>query len=180
MQIRLLISDVDGVLTDGGMYYDDAGRELRLFNTADGVGVAFCRLNGIELAFLSGEETPIVRRRAAKLGVAHVLLGVRNKLQAARELADGLGIPMREVAFIGDAVNDLPLLQAVGFAGTVPQAPDYVKRHADYVTRVPGGQGALRDCVEYLLQRRGVLEQTVAAYVAEIGGAEIARAEEGD
>ncbi len=168
MNINLVITDIDGVWTDGGMYYGDDGLELKKFNTADSVGVAFCHLNDIPVAIITGEDTPIVTNRAAKLGIDDelVFLGVTNKLDAGRCIAQRLGTDLSRTAFIGDGPNDIPLLRRVALAGTVPSAPAYVKKHAAHVTSVDGGAGAFRVFVEYILETSGRLNATVDAYVA--------------
>ena len=168
MDLRLVITDIDGVWTDGSMYYDERGTELKRFNTSDSAGVLFCRLNDIDVAILTGEQTEIVARRAKKLNVRHLYQGVTNKKETAQRLLETLGLTFAQTAFIGDDINDIPLLQAVGYAGTVPHAPDYVKRYATYVTHRDGGAGAFRDFVEHLLRQRGLLEQTIDKYLAQI------------
>lgn len=162
---RLVISDIDGVWTDGSMYYDDRGAELKRFNTSDSAGVLFLRLLGVPVAIMTGERTEIVSRRAEKLRLELVFQGVRDKRAEAERLCERLGIRLDEVAFIGNDLNDVRLLEAVGYAGTVPEAPGYVLPLADYVTAVPGGAGAFRDFVEHLLERHGLLEDVVSRAV---------------
>lgn len=167
-QIKLVITDIDGVWTDGGMYYDETGNELKLFNTSDSAGVLFCNLNNIDIAIITGECTQIVANRARKLGVQNVFQGVSNKLAKAKELASTAGVSFSEIAYIGDDINDIPLLQTVGLSATVPSAPIYVKRHAMYITKVDGGKGAFRDFVEYILDRAGLMETTIERYLNSI------------
>ena len=116
MKIKLVITDIDGVWTDGGMYYDLHGNELKKFNTSDSAGVIFLKLLEIPIAIMTGENVPIVSNRAKKLQIKHVFLGVEDKLKIASDFCEELGISLDEVAFIGDDINDIELLQAVGYS----------------------------------------------------------------
>lgn len=151
MDARLVFTDIDGVWTDGGMYYDQHGNELKKFHTYDSAGVLLCRLNDIPVVVITGEETEIVARRCAKLGIAHLHQGVKNKLEVARRVAEELGVPLKEAAYMGDDVPDIPLLEAVGFSGAPANAPLYVRSHVQCVTSKNGGEGAFREFVETLL-----------------------------
>lgn len=162
---KLVITDIDGVWTDGGMCYTAQGDVMKRFSVKDGWGVAFLRKLGIPVAILTGEDTQIVRRRAEKLKIAYCYLGVKDKVTQAEELCRELGISFDEVAFIGDDLNDLPLLRKVGFSASPANTPDYVKREVHYVTHVRGGDGAFREFVEKLLADNGVLEETVASFL---------------
>jgi 3-deoxy-D-manno-octulosonate 8-phosphate phosphatase (KDO 8-P phosphatase) len=148
---KLVLTDIDGVWTDGGMYYDETGNEWKKFNTSDSAGVIFCHKAGIPVGILTGENTEIVKRRAEKLKVDYLYQGVSNKLETAKELADKLKIPLSEVAYIGDDIADIPLLKAVGVSACPPDAPNYIRRITTYVTKKKGGEGAFREFVEYLL-----------------------------
>lgn len=158
---KLIITDIDGVWTDGGMYYDQTGNEWKKFNTSDSWGIVFCRANNIHFAILTGEDTQIVQRRANKLKVEHLFMGVKNKLAVAKELCSKLNITLADVAFIGDDINDIPLLEAVGLAGTPANAPDYIKKRVKITTKLKGGEGAFREFVEIILQQNGLLETTI-------------------
>lgn len=162
---KLVMTDIDGVWTDGGMYYTAEGDAMKRFSVKDGWGVSFLRRLGIPVAILTGEDTQIVRRRAEKLGIAHCYLGVKDKVAQAEALCRELGIGLDEAAFIGDDLNDLPLLRKVGFSASPANTPDYVKREVHYVTRARGGEGAFREFVEKLLADNGLLEQTVASFL---------------
>lgn len=162
---KLVITDIDGVWTDGGMYYTSEGDAMKCFNVKDGWGVAFLRKLDIPVAILTGEDTQIVRRRAEKLKIAHCYLGVKDKMAQAEDLCRELGIDLSETAFIGDDLNDLPLLRKVGFSASPANTPSYVKCEVHYVTRVRGGEGAFREFVEKLLADNGVLEETVASFL---------------
>jgi 3-deoxy-D-manno-octulosonate 8-phosphate phosphatase (KDO 8-P phosphatase) len=116
MKIKLVLSDIDGVWTDGGMYYDQTGNELKKFNTADSAGVIFLQLLEIPFGIITGENTRIVWRRAEKLKINHLFIGVKNKLEVAEKLCSELRISLQEVAYVGDDLNDAMLLKAVGFS----------------------------------------------------------------
>jgi 3-deoxy-D-manno-octulosonate 8-phosphate phosphatase (KDO 8-P phosphatase) len=155
--IRLVLADCDGVLTDTGVYYGDAGEVMKRFSIRDGMGVERLRMAGIESGIVSGERSRSISRRAEKLGIHHVLLGVKDKRAAVDALCTGAGLRLAELAYIGDDVNDLQLLEAVGAQGLTAAPrdalPDVVAR-AHYRCRVSGGQGALRDFAEWLLALR--------------------------
>jgi len=161
---KLVMTDIDGVWTDGGMYYDQTGNEWKKFNTADGAGVLFLRLLGIPVAILTGEKTSIVENRANKLKVDYVFQGVRNKLHVATNLCTELNISLSETAYIGDDINDIPLLQAAGISCSPANAPDYVSCHAQFTTQLKGGDGAFREFVESILKRSGALDEALKRY----------------
>jgi YrbI family 3-deoxy-D-manno-octulosonate 8-phosphate phosphatase len=161
---KLVITDIDGVWTDGGMYYDQTGNEWKKFNTADSAGVLFLRILDIPLAIITGEDTAIVANRAKKLRVDYLYQGVHNKLQVAEQLCVDLGITLDEVAYIGDDINDLPLLQAAGTSCSPANAPEYVRQQAQFTTLLCGGEGAFREFVEALLRRAGMLDEALHRY----------------
>lgn len=165
LHIKLILTDIDGVWTDGGMYYDQTGNEWKKFNTADSAGVLLARLLGVETGIITGETTEIVSRRAAKLKISHLYQGVKNKLKVATELCETLGITLGEVAYMGDDMNDIALLDAVGIAGSPSNAPLYVQSHARIITNAAGGQGAFREFVETILQENGLLEVAVDLFL---------------
>lgn len=156
--VKLVITDIDGVWTDGGMYYDIEGNELKKFNTSDSAGVLLLREAGIPLAIITGEDTPIVERRAKKLSVDYVFMGVRNKLKIASELCERLGISLHETAFIGDDILDVPLLRAAGYTATPANAVDYIRKEAKIRLINRGGEGAFREFIEMLLSEEQLLE----------------------
>ncbi len=145
---KLVLTDIDGVWTDGGMYYDQQGNEWKKFHTYDSAGVLICHKHKVPVGIISGEDTDIVRRRAEKLRVDHLLLGIQDKLAAARELCARLDIPLEEIAYIGDDVNDLELLKAAGISGAPSSAVSQVLGSVDITTRKKGGEGAFREFVE--------------------------------
>ncbi len=160
---KLVITDIDGVWTDGGMYYTAEGDIMKRFSVKDGWGVIFLRHLGIPVAIMTGENTPIVKKRAEKLKITHCYLGVKSKVEQAKALCAELGITLDEVAFIGDDLNDLALLRLVGFSASPCNTPEYIKSEVKYVTTAHGGYGAFREFVEKLLADNGVLESTIEA-----------------
>jgi YrbI family 3-deoxy-D-manno-octulosonate 8-phosphate phosphatase len=153
-RVRLLCVDVDGVLTDAGMYYGPDGEVLKKFNTRDGMGLARVREAGVAVAIVSGEESAIVHARAAKLKIDDVFSGASNKRLAIEELCARHQLQMHEVAFIGDDLNDIPALECVGMPCAVADAAEPVKAIAVYVTERRGGDGAVRELCELLIEAR--------------------------
>lgn len=155
--VRLMVFDVDGVLTDGSLYYNEHGEALKRFNALDGHGLRLLMEGGLMVALITGRSGPIVARRAAELGIAEVMQGIRDKSSAVTELAQRLGVQLEQVGFMGDDIIDLPAMQRVGFAASVPNAPDYVSQAAHWVSLQTGGNGAVRECCDLLLASRGRL-----------------------
>ena len=158
MTIKLVITDIDGVWTDGGMYYGSEGIELKKFNTGDSAGVLMLHWLKIPVAIITGEDTEMVTRRAEKLKIEHVFMGARNKLRIASDLCNSLNIDLSEVAFIGDDIGDVPLLKAVGLSASPANAPDYVSKLVDWKLDKKGGDGAFREFVERLMKEMGQLD----------------------
>jgi len=161
---KLIITDIDGVWTDGGMYYTDSGDFMKRFTVADGWGVAFCRRSGIPVAIMTGENMSIVKRRADKLNIEKVYLGVTDKLTLATNLCQEMGIELKDVAFIGDDLNDLALLRRVGFSASPADAYPLVRSKVNYVTEKRGGEGAFREFVEKILADNDLLEALYEKY----------------
>ena len=151
-RVRLIAMDVDGVLTDAGMYYGENGEELKKFNTRDGMGIALAREAGLTIAMLTRESTPIVTRRAAKMKVEEVHVGILDKLTCMREILERHGLTLEQVAYIGDDANDYELLCHVGLAVAVRDATRLPKSVAHYVTEAKGGEGAVRELCELILE----------------------------
>lgn len=145
---KLILTDIDGVWTDGGMYYDQTGNEWKKFNTYDSAGVLFAHRLNIPVGIITGEDTNIVTRRAEKLKIDYVFQGARNKLSIATELCQKLSITLKDIAYIGDDIVDLELLKAVGIAGVPANAPDYIKALSTVALEKNGGEGAFREFVE--------------------------------
>lgn len=150
-EIKLVLTDIDGVWTDGGMYYDQTGNEWKKFNTSDSAGILFCRSLGIPVGIITGENTEIVKRRAEKLKIDYLYQGISDKLSVAKELCNKLNISLTQVAYIGDDIGDMELLKHVGFSCAPNNSPDYVKELVNYVTKKNGGDGAFREFVEYIV-----------------------------
>lgn len=158
---KLVITDIDGVWTDGGMYYDQFCNELKKFNTYDSAGIIFCKKLRIPVAILTGEETEIVKRRASKLGVDFLFQGVKDKVEVATKLTKQLNLSFHEVAFIGDDLNDMKLLKIVGFSSAPSSSPEYIKRIVSYVTSKRGGEGAFREFIEKIITDHTDLESFI-------------------
>ena len=150
-QVKLLALDVDGVLTDGGLYYSDSGEQFKKFNVKDGQGIKLVIRAGIEVAIITASTSMAVNHRAQNLGISHVFIGVENKLSVLENLCHQLNINLEQVAYIGDDINDIPVLKAVGCPITVADAMADNKSSAMYVTELAGGQGAVREICNYLL-----------------------------
>jgi 3-deoxy-D-manno-octulosonate 8-phosphate phosphatase (KDO 8-P phosphatase) len=159
-RIRLLVLDVDGVLTDGRLYFDNQGNETKAFYTRDGLGMKALQAQGITLALITGRTSNIVAHRASGLGIEHVYQGREDKLGAFLELLEATGLEPAQVCFAGDDWIDIPLLERVGLAVTVPDADAVVKGHAHWVTSRPGGLGAVREICDLVLAAQG-LDQSV-------------------
>ena len=153
--VRLLTCDVDGVLTDGRIYIDDLGHEMKGFNALDGVAMHLLGRAEITVAWITGSAAPAVEHRARRLKVPYVLLDIADKLTAWNALREKLGIAPEACAHIGDDLPDVPVMRACGFAATVPHAPAAVREHAHYVTSREGGQGAVRELAELILAAQG-------------------------
>ena len=166
-QIRLLVLDVDGVLTDGGICYTDAGEEIKCFHVRDGHGIRMVQQAGIEVALITGRQSAAVAHRAENLRIVHIHQGVRDKLAVLSSLQTTLGVSPLETAVVGDDLVDLAMMQRAGLAVAVADAPTEVKQRAHWVTSVPGGRGAVRELCEILLKAKGVWEDLLRKYHAE-------------
>ncbi len=164
---KLVVTDIDGVWTDGGMFYDQTGNEWKKFNTSDSAGVLWCRLNNIPVAIITGENTEIVRRRAEKLNIEHLYLGVKNKIATLEVLMQELNIDWTDVAYIGDDINDYLVLEKVGYSACPKNAPKYIQSIVDTVIPVKGGNGAFRAFVEEILIHEDMMKATLQKYLDE-------------
>lgn len=153
---KLILTDIDGVWTDGGMYYDGTNVEMKKFHTYDSAGVLFAHHLGIPVGILTGENTEIVRRRSEKLKVDYLYLGTKDKVAITQQLCKELQIEFQDVAYIGDDLNDMPLLKLVGWAGVPSSAPEYVKTLATVPLEKGGGEGAFREFVETILGKETI------------------------
>ena len=154
-EIKLLLTDVDGVLTDNGVYYSEAGEVMKRFSIRDGMGVERLRkLGGIETGIITGEMSPSVARRAEKLGIVELHLGVKDKLGKLSEILERKQLQWSQIAYIGDDINDLEVLEAAGISACPADAMDPVARIVDYVCQHNGGNGAFRELAEWLIKWR--------------------------
>jgi 3-deoxy-D-manno-octulosonate 8-phosphate phosphatase (KDO 8-P phosphatase) len=169
-RIRLLVMDVDGVLTDGRMILSDRGDELKMFHTHDGIGLALAHRAGLRTAMVTGETSPIAKARGEKLGVGTVVLGARRKGEVVETLLAEHGVSADALAYIGDDLLDLPALQRAGLAVAPADAVADVRAAAHLVTKAAGGHGVVRECVELLLRAQGRWETVYRAFVEEHGG----------
>ncbi|WP_179280525.1 KdsC family phosphatase [Bordetella genomosp. 1] len=160
--VRLMVFDVDGVLTDGSLYYGEHGEMFKRFHALDGHGLRLLMEGGLKVALITGRSGPIVDRRAAELGIADVQQGVRDKASALAELAQRHGVQLNQTGYMGDDVIDLPAMQRAGFAASVPGAPGYVSQAAHWISTQPGGSGAVRECCDLLLASQGRLGHFLA------------------
>ncbi len=149
---KLVLTDIDGVWTDGGMYYGAGGTELKKFNTYDSAGIIFCHELKIPVCIITGEDSELVLNRAKKLKIDYCYVGVKDKYRVALSLIEQLKISINEVAYIGDDINDIELLRSVGLPVTVSSAPEYIKKICKYTTTLEGGEGAFREFVEYFIK----------------------------
>lgn len=165
-QTRLLIMDVDGVLTDGRIFITASGEEFKAFNTLDGHGLKMLQSTGVQLAIITGRAAPSVAHRARGLGIDHYYEGVHDKRVAFADLLQKTGLEAAQCAYIGDDVIDLPVMSKVGLAVAVPAAPSFVRQHAHFVTGNHGGSGAVRELCELIMQAQGTFDALMNSYLA--------------
>lgn len=163
--LRLIAFDVDGVLTDGGLYLSDSGEEFKRFNSLDGHGLKMLKASGVELAIITGRTSRCVELRAKNLGITRLYQGVEDKLAVMQSLLADLKLAPEAAAFMGDDVVDLPVLRRVGLALSVPDAPQLVRDHAHYVSQRDAGHGAVREVCELILGAQGMLDAQLAPYL---------------
>jgi 3-deoxy-D-manno-octulosonate 8-phosphate phosphatase (KDO 8-P phosphatase) len=164
-QIKLVIFDVDGVLTDGRLFYTDDGTELKTFHSRDGHGMKMLQQSGVPIAIITARTSTLVEHRMANLGIKHVFQGQKEKLPAFEKLIDQLGVTADEVAYVGDDVVDLPIMTRVGLAVAVADAHHLVLQHAHWHTPHSGGQGAARDLCELIMEAQGTLDGLMQHYL---------------
>ena len=161
------MTDIDGVWTDGSMYYSEKGDEMKKFHTYDSAGVILCKKCGIDVSIITGEASKSVIRRSEKLKINDVFIGVKDKLSVAEEICRVKGISMNETAFIGDDLNDYQLLKNVGLSACPVQSPSYIKEIVDWVLPIKGGDGAFRFFVEKILEENGELKNSIIKAVGD-------------
>lgn len=164
-QLKLLILDVDGVLTDGRLFFDDNGKEYKCFHARDGHGIKLLRQSGVEVAVISGRKSNSVAIRMQTLGVQLVYQGHENKRAAFTEILHNLSLSPKQVAHVGDDVLDLPIMVQAGFSVAVADAHFAVKQRADWCTQIAGGQGAVREVCDLIMQAQGTFDAALQAYL---------------
>mgnify|MGYP001827093420 FL=1 len=163
--IRLIVFDVDGVLTDGSLYIGDDGQEYKAFNSKDGHGMVMLQQSGVEIAIITGRSSEVVRIRMASLGIQRVYQGKREKLPAYEELKQITGFGDEQIAYVGDDVVDLPVMTRVGLAVAVQDSHPLTKQHAHWVTPSGGGRGAGREVCELIMDAQGTLQSALQHYL---------------
>jgi 3-deoxy-D-manno-octulosonate 8-phosphate phosphatase (KDO 8-P phosphatase) len=163
--IRLAAFDVDGVMTDGGLFLSDSGEEMKRFNSLDGHGIKMLRASGVEVAIITGRISRCVEIRAQNLGIQYVYQGAERKLDAIVDLLNKLNLPRDAAAYMGDDVVDLCVMRHVGLAISVPESPLLVREHSNYVTKRSGGHGAVREACELIMSAQGTLDAQLAPYL---------------
>lgn len=161
---QALVLDVDGILTDGRLHFTEQGEEHKIFHSRDGHGIKLAQKLGIEVAIISGRASPALRHRAENLGIQHCLIGIRDKGDALEALAKSLGIETRQCAVMGDDIIDLPMLNRAGVSVTVADAPAVIRARVDWVTSLGGGQGAVREFIDLLIDARDAWSTVMAEH----------------
>ena len=163
--IKLMIFDVDGVLTDGAIYYTNKGEEFKAFNILDGQGMKMLKASGVELAIISGRASHSVELRAQDLGIKFLQQAVEDKYACYLQLVTSVGLTAEQTGYIGDDLADLPVMRHCRLAVSVPEAPEIIKRHAHYVTQAGGGRGAAREICELIMQAQNSYEKALSKYL---------------
>jgi 3-deoxy-D-manno-octulosonate 8-phosphate phosphatase (KDO 8-P phosphatase) len=163
--IRLLILDVDGIMTDGLIYYGSDGLQRKAFHIHDGLGIRLLQQSGVKVGVISGKKSAGVEQRLNELNIEHIYLGHDDKLPVYQDLKTQLNLTDNQIAYMGDDLPDLPLLRRVNFAITVPLAPDIIKQHCHYITQTHGGAGAVREACEFILHAQNNYESMVKSYL---------------
>nr|WP_320116402.1 HAD-IIIA family hydrolase [uncultured Desulfuromonas sp.] len=163
-KIRLLLLDVDGVLTDGRIIYDNNAVESKAFHVRDGHGLKLLQRAGIKVGIITGRSSEVVSHRAAELGIEIVYQGAKNKLEPYEQILQDQGLSDQQVAYVGDDLVDLPILRRVGCSFTVADAVADIKPYVDYITTLPGGHGAVREVCDMLLRQSGLWDSVTERY----------------
>ena len=156
--IKLLVLDVDGVLSDGKLYFSNTGDEIKAFSTLDGQGIKMLQQSGVNVAIITGRESALVKRRASNLGIEHLIQGREDKLIALNELKEQQALDYKAIAYLGDDLPDLPAIRQVQLGMTVANGHRFVVQHADYQTKAAGGNGAVREACELIMEAQGTLQ----------------------
>jgi len=166
-QIQCILSDVDGVLTDGGILFNNEGIETKSFHVRDGLGIKLWQQAGYQFGILTARTSHIVKVRSAELGISIVRQGFEEKLPVAQQIIAKLKIEPAQVCYIGDDLTDLPVMKHVGWSVAVADAVSEIRENADQITEAPGGQGAVRELIEYLLRAKGRWEDLIRPYTTD-------------
>ena len=164
-KLKLLILDVDGVLTDGRLFFDNSGTEYKCFHARDGHGIKLLRQTGVEVAVISGRKSNSVALRMKNLGIEYVYQGHENKIAAFHEILQSLSIEPEQAAHVGDDLLDLPVMTRVGLSIAVNDANDAVKDYADWCTETPGGLGAVREVCDFIMKSQGTFDGVLKSYM---------------
>ena len=164
-QIKLVVFDVDGVLTDGGLFFGDDGQEYKAFYSRDGLGMKLLQQTGVEIGVITARNSMVVEHRMQNLGIVNVYQGKLNKLDAFQHMLAKLAIGAKQTAYVGDDVVDLPVMQQAGLAIAVQDAHPFVKQHAHWITQHGGGRGAARDVCELIMQAQGTLDAQLNSFL---------------
>lgn len=164
-RVRLIVLDVDGVLTDGRLYYGDSGELFKAFFTTDGLGIRLAQRAGIAFAIITGRRSKIVAERASELDIEHVHQGIHDKSGALDEVLSAAGVTAEEACFIGDDIIDLPAMRRVGLSAAPSDAVAEVREYVDYVAGCAGGRGAVREVIELVLKRSGRWQQAAGIFL---------------
>lgn len=164
--VRLLALDVDGVLSDGHLYFGNQGEEIKAFNSLDGHGIKMLQASGVKVAIVTGRTSNIVAQRAKQLGIELVLQGREDKLKALHELTEHLHLDWNAMAYIGDDLPDLAAIIKVGLGISVPNAANTMAQYSQYVTRLSGGHGAVREVCDLIMQAQGTWDEVLAPYLS--------------
>jgi len=165
MNIKLIVFDVDGVLTDGKLYIGSDREEYKAFHTQDGMGISLAHYAGIKTAIITGRTSNSVLKRAEELKINYVHQGIHEKLEVMDQIMKDLDITLDEVCYIGDDINDLPILQLVGFSAAPSNAVPIVKQHVQYISAESGGNGAAREIIDHILNQMGDYQTLLADYL---------------
>ncbi|NSL56458.1 KdsC family phosphatase [Uliginosibacterium aquaticum] len=164
-RLRLMAFDVDGVLTNGDLYFTPNGDEIKVFSSLDGHGLKMLQEAGVIVAIITGRKSAMVERRAENLGIRHLYQGVHDKRAVMRELRTSLDLASEHTGYMGDDVVDLPILRACGFSATVADGHEFVREHVDYIATKGGGRGAVREVCDFILSAQGKLEPMLRQYL---------------
>lgn len=166
VSIKLIVLDVDGTLTDGSVHYDSAGHEHRTFHIHDGLGIVLAQGVGMKFAVLSGRRSSVVERRMSELGITEIVMGSGDKHAAFLAICERLNVSPDRVAYMGDDINDLPALALCGWACCPADAVGVVVSRADWVSSKPGGRGAVRELIDFMLDKQGLTDNAAALFLA--------------